>query len=67
MIHISRDNNIILSKDLPLFAFFNAVIKFEIVKVFFLAGAVREKALRLGQSVDLLQLCNTLTRGDQHF
>ncbi len=29
MIHISRDNNIILSKDLPLLVFFLGVIKFK--------------------------------------
>ncbi len=50
MIHISRDNNIILSKDLPLFVFFLASIKFKL-KLCFRACAVKEKALHLGQSV----------------
>ncbi len=50
MVHISRDNNIILSK-ISLVVFFLAAIKIKWLKYCFRAGAVREKALSLGQSV----------------
>ncbi len=51
MVHISRDNNIILSKISLLSFFFLAAIKIKWLKYCFRAGAEREKALSLGQSV----------------
>ncbi len=51
MVHISRDNLHYLIKNLPLVVFFLAAIKIKWLKFYFRAGAVREKALSLGQSV----------------